>query len=158
MKDEFDYRFEILKLEIETVQAGIKSYDSILFTIKGWAITIFSAFIVIALQVERPLYLVFCAASIILFWLIDTLFKVIQWIYRGRYLQLEKYLQSSDFLDAIHRRCLDNFTTPDIDRRFHVQRGLWRLAIHAAITPNTSMLYLLMIAFLAILGWGMTAE
>jgi hypothetical protein len=41
MSTNFDYQFELLKFELDTLQQGIRTYDSILFIIKGWAITIF---------------------------------------------------------------------------------------------------------------------
>jgi len=51
MDDEFQYKFELLKQEMDNLQNGIRNYDGTLFTIKGWAITVFSAFIIFAADV-----------------------------------------------------------------------------------------------------------
>ena len=45
VEDEFDYKFKLLMNEMDHLQSGIGSYDTIMFTIKGWAITAFSAFV-----------------------------------------------------------------------------------------------------------------
>jgi hypothetical protein len=40
MKDEFEYKYEILLREVDNLQSGIRNYDTLLFRIKGWAITL----------------------------------------------------------------------------------------------------------------------
>lgn len=78
MDDEFQYKFKLMKQEIDNLQNGIRSYDSILFIIKGWAITVFTAFIFFAADKQRPLYLNICAVAVILFWFLDSIYKSIQ--------------------------------------------------------------------------------
>jgi hypothetical protein len=155
MSDEFDYKFELLKLEIQSIQEGIKTYDVILLTIKGWAITIFSAFLIFTAQAKQPLYLVFCLVSILLFWLVDTTFKIVQWIYRRRYQGIERFLQGQDFSNAINKRSFGDFEVPNLDRGFYVLSLSWRLVAYAAITPNTSILYIAMTILTIALYVGM---
>ena len=75
MKDEFDYKYELLLKEIDILQSNIRSYDSIIFTIKGWSITIFSGFLFFSAKENQTVYLLFAALSVVLFWALDATFK-----------------------------------------------------------------------------------
>ncbi len=106
MADEFDHKFELLKLEIQILQDVIRNYETILFTIKGWAITLFSAVIFFTVQSTKPLYLVFCAFSVLLFWVVDAVFKVTQRKLIERYNVIQGFLQSSQFSQAVKEQSL----------------------------------------------------
>ena len=156
LHDVFDYKFELLKHEMDALQSGIRSYDSNLFTIKGWAITIFSAFVIFSLQANQPLYLAFCVVPITLFWLVDAIFKTIQRIYTRRYSKIEQFLQSNEFADAVAKRSFGSFTVNDTGTGFHMKMRdvYWPSIIHSATMLPTSLLYsvmLLMTIGLAIL-------
>lgn len=118
MNDEFDYKFELLKQEIENLQGGIRAYDGILFTTKGWAITVFSAFVVFALDKQKPGVFPFCAAAIVLFWLADSIFKSFQRVYIRRYNDIEVFLKSSKFNEAVAKRSFEDFGIPTLGSGF----------------------------------------
>jgi len=143
MKDSFDYKFELLKFELNSLQQGIRNYDSILFIIKGWAITMFSAVVLFSAQVEKPTYLILCVVSTLLFWMLDAVFKAIQKAYTLRYNEIEKFLQSDKFNKALAERSLDGFVTPDIASGF--SRGI-KFEIsqiyRSARIYSTAMLYI----------------
>ena len=89
MEDLFSYRLSLLQKEMEMLQNGIRGYDSIVFTIKGWAITVFSAIILFAVDKQRPFLYLFCIASVLSFWLIDSYYKSTQNILISRYRKIE---------------------------------------------------------------------
>jgi hypothetical protein len=156
VNDEFDYKFDLLKQEIDAAQQGIRTYDNILFVIKGWAITIFAAFVVFATQADEPRYILLCLLSVMMFWLIDVTFKIIQRIYRARYVQIEKYLQSDEFSLATKERSFKDFRIPDLDSGFHVRREYLQEILRATLTPNTSIPYVVMTILTISLYFGMT--
>lgn len=147
MDDEFEYKFELLKQEMACLQDSIRTYDSNLLTIKGWAITIFSAFVFFSAQAKRPAYLVFCAASVMLFWLVDALFKELQMVFIHRYNRIEHFIQSQEFAEAVVGRSFKKFPVPDTSSGFRlifkerVPNYLW-----AIIGLPTSVLYVVMLA------------
>jgi len=153
MSTDFDYQFELLKFELDTLQQGIRTYDSILFIIKGWAITIFSAVILFSAQVEKPIYLLLCVMSTLLFWLLDSVFKAIQKAYTMRYNEIEKFLQSDKFRKSLTKRSLDGFVFPDIASGFArgIKFEMRQIARSAFIYP-TAMLYVSILILTSIIA------
>lgn len=47
-----DYQKDLLMKEAEIIQEKIKDYDNLSFKIKGWCITLWSAFIVLGFQLN----------------------------------------------------------------------------------------------------------
>lgn len=120
MSDEFECQFDLLKQEMTTLQDGVKTYDGILFTIRGWVITIFSAFIFFAADKQKPIFLAFCAIAVLLFWLLDSIYKSIQKVYIHRYNDIERFLQSPDFTQAIQERSFGKFIVSNVGASFRV--------------------------------------
>jgi len=157
MKDEFDYKFELLLKEIEVLQNGIRSYDSILFTIKGWAITIFSAFVLFASKEQQPTYLIFCAAAVILFWALDALNKSFQRRYIIRYNKIEHFLRRREFSEAIKKRSFKGFNLPDVGARVSVGRRAKKISpLRAAFYLHTFLPYLVMLLITGLIAIWLT--
>lgn len=155
-QDEFKYKFELLKDEIGHIQSSISAYDNILFIIKGWAITIFSGFVIFAIDKNKPVFLAFTAAAVILFWILDALFKSMQRVYIDRNNLIEGYLQSREFSNAIRFQIFGNFLSPNIGSSFRVKPmqkyiNLWK----AMFLMHNVLLYLPMLVILAGLAWFM---
>lgn len=89
MADLFSYRLDFLQKEMAMLQDSIRSYDSILFTIKGWSITVFSAIILFTVDKQKPFLYFFCIASVLSFWLLDAFYKSTQTILISRYRKLK---------------------------------------------------------------------
>ncbi len=158
MIDIFQSKFGLLKQEIDNLQTGIYSYDKILFTIKGWAITVFAGFITLAVQQGKPLLLLFAAIAVILFWILDALFKSIQRVYIARYNQIEEYLSGQEFVDALLRRDFNDFVFPQIGVSFQVDTKRKYVAlIKALFLLHNVMLYLPMLGIIALLAWFMVS-
>lgn len=153
MDDEFQYKFELVKQEIDSLQSGIRSYDGILFTIKGWAITIFSTFIFFAADKKQPLFLLFCAIAIVLFWLLDSTYRSIQRIYIRRYNAIERYLQSLEFSQAIKERSFKDFYIPNTGASFNV-KGITKYTeiFQVAFMYHNALLYISMLFLVVILS------
>ncbi|MGA7952114.1 MAG: hypothetical protein WCA07_01210 [Gloeobacterales cyanobacterium] len=152
MEDLFSYRLSLLQKEMEMLQNGIRGYDSIVFTIKGWSITVFSAIILFAVDKQKPFLYLFCIASILSFWLIDAFYKSTQNILINRYRKIEIFLQGSDFETAMAERSFGSFLTPHFQEGFSMRRSQrlhWLLK--AALQFHTYSLY----ALLLILAIGM---
>jgi hypothetical protein len=146
MKDEFEYKFKLLLKEIDVLQNGIRSYDSILFTIKGWAITVFSAFVLFAAKEEQPKYLIFCGIAIVLFWALDALNKSFQRRYIIRYNKIEHFLRRREFSEAVKNRSFKGFNLPDVGARVSVKRRAKKTsALRAAFYLHTYLPYLAML-------------
>lgn len=156
MSDVFQYRFDLLKQEIDNLQTGIYSYDKILFTIKGWAITIFAGFITLAVQQTAPALLIFASIVIILFWILDALFKSIQRVYIRRYNQIEEYLCDERFVDAMNSQSFDDMIFPKIGASFRVStKQKYIELIKAMFLLHTALLYVSMLGVIAMLVWFM---
>ncbi|RMG19489.1 MAG: HIT domain-containing protein [Methanobacteriota archaeon] len=156
MNDIFQSKLVLLKQEIDNLQTGIYSYDKILFTIKGWAITIFSGFITLTVQQNKPQMLLLAAISVVLFWILDALFKSIQRVYIARYNQIEEYLISSKFADALNKQDFGDFIFPRIGASFQVDPKHKYLAlIKALFLLHSVMLYFPMLVVIVLLGWFM---
>ena len=153
MNDEFQYRYDLLKQEIDVVQSGIRQYDGILFTIKGWAITIFSAFVFFAADKHQPKFLIFCTISVVLFWLLDSTYRSIQRIYIRRYNEIEQFLKSPEFSQAVKERDIKDFYIPNIGASFDV-RGLKKYTdiLRVAFMFHNALLYVVMLVLIALLA------
>ncbi|WLE97636.1 MAG: hypothetical protein QTN59_02110 [Candidatus Electrothrix communis] len=152
MNDEFQYKFELLKQEIEILQNGIRTYDGILFTIKGWSITVFSTFIFFAADKQKTIFIVYSTITILLFWILDSLFKSIQKVYTHRYNQLERFLQGDEFSQALTERTFKTFPVPNIQNGFNLS-GKEKLIdiFHSAIQFHNYILYLSMLTLAIII-------
>lgn len=142
-RDLFDYKFEILQNEIEQLQEAIRSYDTIVFTIKGWCITVFSALIFVAIDREQSSLLVIAACGVALFWMLDAINKSFQSVFIARYRQIEHYLRTKLESD-LGRRDM-SFTTPQVTGGSGVKRSLFTSStLKALLYPHTSVLYVSM--------------
>ncbi len=97
-KELFEFKLDLLKKELDLITSVIGRYDSMLFQIKGWVITLWIA--VVGFGLQSRLITVFILAFFIpvLFCFIEVEFKRIQrqYIYRGN--KLEKFLRNDEQL------------------------------------------------------------
>jgi hypothetical protein len=151
----YDSQLKLILKEIDVLQSGIRSYDSILFKIKGWSITAFSAFTFFAVREEVHFFLVVGALVVLLFWGLDATFKSFQRKYIIRYNRLEHKLRQ-ELPKAIEQNSFSGIIDiPDIRARATFEREeRWRLInpIKAAVYWHTSSLYLAMLALLGVVA------
>jgi hypothetical protein len=109
---------------MEMLQNAIRGYDSILFTIKGWAITLFSGIILFAVDKQKPFLYWFCVAIILGFWFLDAFYKNTQNMLIERYQKIEVFIRSPDFQQVMLNRDFKDFNIPFFGEGFYVKRSL----------------------------------
>jgi hypothetical protein len=152
MVDEFNFKFELLKREMDAVQSGIRTYGQVQFTIKGWAITLFSGFIFFAAKEKQPVFLGLCAMAVILFWTLDAIFKSIQRVYIDRAVEIETWLHNVKFASDMDP--LKGLSIPNIDTMFEQLSVSAKLKnfLRAGLTTQLSLLYFVMLIVVAVVA------
>ena len=119
-KTEFDYQFELVTQEIGIVREAIEGHNRSFFTIKGWAITVLTGFLIYAAQTEKPPLPLALAMIVvlILFWVQDCVFKSIQNVYIKRSAEIEAFFQGPNFAGSIEAGALVGLKTPNIEGAF----------------------------------------
>lgn len=96
-----EYQLEILKLEIETVNAAIGQMDEITKNVKQWAIAFWAAALGGALTTtDLRQYAGTTAAIPLLFWFVDTWHRRIQRKFIWRSIQISKFLNDGRLAQA----------------------------------------------------------
>lgn len=142
----FDLKLDLLKKEMDNIQGHIRAYGQVQFTIKGWAITIYSGFIFFAVKEKEPVFLGLCAITVLLFWLLDAIFKSIQKVYIDRAIKIESFLQELPVTKG--KQAFKDFPVPNTESRFE-QLTPWEKvegALSAAFTFQLALLYIVMLA------------
>lgn len=152
MRDEFEYKYDLLLKEIDLLQSGIQNHDVLVFTIKGWAVTGFSAFAFFAARERTPIYLGIGALTVVLFWGLEAFFKSFQRKFILRSNEIERFLRSDAFSKAIEKRDFGDFTIPDIRAKVSVKQVFWKSSpFRTAIFLHTASMYLVMLLALVVL-------
>ena len=150
MKLSQQQQIDILMKELAILQGRIDHYDESLFKIKSWAITIFSAFIIVSIKEGNPVFLAFCAIALLMFWSMEALFKKFQHILIKRCLDIEEYFESGDENE--------HFSTPRLASIYHENNSnIWKKVQETTrffFFENVMLLYLSMFLILgAIAIW-----
>lgn len=140
--DELDARFELMRLELTELQNTIRSYDSILFQVKGWCVTIGVAVAGFAVTSGHRSLLGLAAAVVAGFYVADAYYKSIQRVFIERNRSLARSL-SGGITQAL--------MNPDLDVWLLGSREFWsgtpsraRRLLQAATQANVYGMYLLM--------------
>ena len=97
-----DYQKDLLMKEAEMVQEKIKDYDILSFKIKGWCITLWSAFIVLGFQfhIQGIIIIIYSTSISLIFWLLDTFFKIYQRVWAVRMQDIQDFINSTDYYEG----------------------------------------------------------
>ena len=95
-----DKIYEVLTSTRELDLSRISSLDSTTFTIKGWAITLVTALISLALQQRSRNFLYIEIGSTVLFEIFDFFYRKVQLSHVERVIRIERYLES-EYLSKI---------------------------------------------------------
>lgn len=155
-----DARFELLKLELASIQSGIRGLDSILFQIKGWCVTVCVAIAGATIARGSAELLIASGGAVCGFWLVDANYKSIQRVFIDRDLQIERAVASRDPLSVLNSGALtvpglaSAFRTDDnMGTKGKMTLGLTR--IHKeALLPITFGFYLMLLILLSLLATG----
>ena len=139
--DELAGRLELVKLELEQLQESIRSHDSIMFQVKGWAVTVGLATAGLALTLGRPAIAVLGALATVAFFSIEAHRKSVQSRFIDRCLEIERALVRGS-LDQLARD--SSFVTPQIAHSVTASRSYqqkWSLFVPELARPSVFAVY-----------------
>jgi hypothetical protein len=90
--DEAEAKLVLLQAELAGLQDGIRSFDTILFQVKGWCVTTSLAAAGFAAAGQHKSLLLVSAIAILGFWLVDCQFKTTQRLYLNKNIALDDEL------------------------------------------------------------------
>ena len=114
-----DVKVQLLMAELQAIQGGIQSMDSIMFKIKGWCITVAAAAVGLAINSKLPSLILVGVGITFAFWFMDAYFKAIQRVYIRRDIEISRAFAGKDPIIVLSGR-LDagGIWVPDLARRF----------------------------------------
>jgi hypothetical protein len=152
MDANFQFRADVIKHEMDAVQEGIRTYGKVQFTIKGWAITVFTGVLAFALENDKPMLFPLCVIAVVLFWILDSIFKSIQTVYIKRATTIEMDLRESFSSGNVNLVGKNDF--PGTETAFEAFKGRAEFCavVEAARTPQIMLMYGAMILGIVILA------
>lgn len=112
------FQLDMLKVEVETVNATIRQMDDISKNVKQWAIALWTAAVGGALGTPRLLAFVWATAAIpVAFWLVDAWFRVIQRRFVWRSLQIMDFLNDGALEESCREGRLVGLAVMDVGAR-----------------------------------------
>jgi hypothetical protein len=150
-------RLALLQAELASIETAIRSFDTIGFQIKGWAVTAGLAIGGFAITEHKPALLFVGFVATIGFWLVDCQFKSIQRPFIARNRALARQLRQSSIASFLSSQSgVKAVGVPDIytDRinRWSIVSiiNYLRLIRAEAILPNVFVLYLFILIALVL--------
>ena len=153
--DAFEYRFGILKRELDTIDSSIRKIDEIGNSIKNWAILAWTGSGAAILgKPELHDYVLFTAAPPLIFMFVDAHWRKVQRRFMWRQYQISDYLNSSKFDEDCEARKLNFHLFDPIARRSHKDEKFQKfISIPKILSfPTVSLVYL-GLACLSIVLW-----
>lgn len=151
----FEYQLDILKLEIETVNASIRQMDKMGESIKNWAILVWAAAIGATISQEKlnP-YIALTAMIPPVFWLVDTWYRRIQRKFIWRSIQISKFLNDDRLTQSFNAQKLVGFVLFDPKSRLDKGEKYARFVswYRVMMVRSLSLLYL-SLAGMSIFAW-----
>jgi hypothetical protein len=144
--DEFEYKYNLLIKEWDYTQNHIGRFDTILYNIRGWAVTLFGIVLSISVSQKTPHLVLFNIIPVLLFWIMDALNKNFQRKFIFRSKAIEEYLSGDDFKEDIQSRKF-RFETPNLSNQFRKGTFIERIkdVYSSALLRNVIMTYIPMI-------------
>jgi len=72
-KDAFDLKLDVLMKEWDHVQNHVGRFDSILFNIRGWAVSAFTAMLAVSATQKLPHLMLLTILPVLMFWFVEAL-------------------------------------------------------------------------------------
>jgi hypothetical protein len=113
-------QLELLKVELASIQGGIRGLDTILFQIKGWCVTTCVAVAGVALAAKSPELLLAAVGAIIGFWLVDAHYKPVQRVFIERDAHIEVRLKGRKPIEVLRS---GDLTVPGLASGFQWSGG-----------------------------------
>jgi uncharacterized membrane protein len=144
----FDTKLSVLMKEWDYCQTHIGRFDTIIFGIRGWAVSAFTAVLAVSVTQKLPILMLFAVIPITLFWIIDAVNKNFQRRFSLRTREIESYFRSDEFRSDIE------VGIPVISVSFRSRPILGRLtSVARAATQNNVMIVYLSIVLLCLISY-----
>ena len=151
----FEYQLDILKVEIDTVNASIRQMDKMGESIKNWAILIWAAATGATItQGALNSYIAFTAIIPLAFWLVDTWYRKIQRKFIWRSIQISKFLNDERLESSFQQGRMVDFNLFDPKSRLDHGKGYEKFVswYRVMMFRSLSLLYLCL-AGMSVLAW-----
>jgi len=147
MLDIFDIKYEQLKIEWQMCSDGIRSYDKLIFTIRGWIISLTTAILAYAFSEKSYLLPIFVIVPVLMFWFIDALYKNFQLKFISRSKEIEGYLSSEQFQLDFKNKSQPKLIVPLLSSQFGAGTIGDRLkdVLYACVIRNVLITYIFLI-------------
>lgn len=97
----FFRQFDILKKELDLIDAAIRQVDDITKGIKNWAIVTWSASVGVSVSSSKLKAYVWLTAFLpVLFWILDASYRRVQRNFIGRNRKIRDFINSDEFKNA----------------------------------------------------------
>jgi len=119
MADALDHQLAVVMKEWDQCETGIGRYDTIMFSIRTWAVTISTATVGAAASIKNPDIILISIVPALLFWLIDSVNKSYQSTFTTRVHEIQDYLSSKSFKDDMEAKVI-SFRSPVFATKFEL--------------------------------------
>jgi uncharacterized membrane protein len=150
-KEPFEYKLDILIKEWDHLQQHIGRFDTIIFVLRGFIVSVLTAMLSASASTKYPDLMLFAMLPVLLFWFVDALHKSFQRRFILRTRELENYLSGKTFLEDLDARTI-SFHSPAISAGFGKGKFLSRLSyvMKTTMLRNVAVVYVSMLIFCAI--------
>jgi len=90
-------KLDSIRQELVSAQSSIDKYDDIIFKIRGWEVTIWTALMVVLFQSGKHHVLAISMTVPFIFWVLDGMYHSFRMSYRERRKELTTYMSSAKF-------------------------------------------------------------
>jgi hypothetical protein len=94
-------KIDLIKQEYFKLQDFYEDFDKRIHVIKGWSITVAFAGIAAGLNYKNEYLGLFAAIAALIFWVIETIWKIFQYHYKPRIEEIEAKMRSNDLNSLI---------------------------------------------------------
>jgi hypothetical protein len=158
MADALDHQMAVVMKEWDQCETGIARYDTIMFSIRTWAVTISTATVGAAATIKNPNIILISIVPALLFRLIDSVNKSYQSTFTTRVHEIQTYLSSEGFRHDLEAKGI-SFRSPVFAPRFELGKmGRLREVVGAARRMSVWITYvsILLINVFAYAGFLLT--
>jgi hypothetical protein len=150
------YQLEMLKSEVEVVNASIRQMDDISKNLKQWTITLWAGALGGAVTTEHLKRYAFATAAIpLLFWLVDSYHHVVQRRFIWRSLRIRDFLNDERLQQSFEQGRLVGLTVMDITSRHERGSDLQRFASwRRVLFLRTLSIFYIGLAIVSALIWA----
>lgn len=147
----FFRQFDILKKELDLIDAAIRQIDDITKSIKNWAIVAWSASVGVSLSSnELKAYVWLTAFLPVLFWILDASYRRVQRTFIGRNRKIRDFINSGEFKNAANLN--EPFDFPLLEMRF--KSNSWKDKLFGIMVFRTVWVLYVGLSLLSVIVWG----